>query len=38
MVVEDVLDPPVQGPTHALDQDLGAEVEHDPGDFASYFG
>lgn len=31
VVVGDVLGPPVQGPAHAPDQDLGAEVEHDPG-------
>jgi hypothetical protein len=32
VVVGDVLGPPVQGPAHAPGQDLGAEVEHDPGD------
>lgn len=37
VVVGDVLGPPVQGPARAPDQDLGAEVEHDPGDSASYF-
>jgi hypothetical protein len=37
VVVGGVLVPPVQGPAHAPDHDLGAEVEHGPGDASNYF-